>query len=228
MRTWVMSRWRGLAVMATAVLVSGALVAGGVLAQTPPTAPPGRATVESTFIGKLAARLGIGQDQLTAAMKDTSKEMIDEAVQAGRIPQQAADRAKQRIDQGGSVFPPGRGFGRGPAGKAAPAGKQGLALGHLGTGVRELADWLGMTPQELATQLRSGQSLLEVAASKNKSRDQLVTFLTDTVKKHLDQAVANRKLTQERADQMLQRFRDNVDKLIERKITPRARANGSA
>ena len=222
MRTWITSRWRGLAVMATAVLVSGVLVAGGVLAQTPPTAPPGRANLESTFIGKLAARLGIGQDQLTAAMKETSKEMIDEAVQAGRLPQPAADRAKQRIDQGGSVFPPGRGFGRGPA------GKPGLALGHLGAGVRELADWLGMTPQELTNQLRSGQSLLEVAQSKNKSRDQLVTFLTDTVKKHLDQAVANRRLTQQRADQMLQRFRDNVDQLIERKITPRARANGNA
>lgn len=243
MKRWMMERWRGLAVTATAVLVSVVLVSGGVLAQTPPATPtpaavPGTPApaagekaesakakaqaAQAAFLSKVAGKLGIGQEQLTTAMKDSAKEMIDEAVKAGRISQEAADRMKQRIDQGGPLFP------RGHTGRPAHAGKQGLALGHLRAGLKELADWLGLTPQELGSQLRAGKSLAQVADSQGKSRDQLIAFLTDTFKKHLDEAVAQGKLTQAQADRALQRFTEQVGTLVDRVHQSPGRGNGRA
>lgn len=240
MKRWMMERWRGLAVTATAVLVSAALVSGGALAQTPPATPTSAAVpgtpapaarekaepkaqaqaAQAAFLSKVAGKLGIGQEQLTTAMKDSAKEMIDEAVKAGRISQEAADRMKQRIDQGGPLFP------RGHLGRPAHAGKHGLALGHLRAGLKELADWLGLTPPELGSQLRAGKSLAQVADSQGKSRDQLIAFLTDTFKKHLDEAVAQGKLTQAQADRALQRFTEQVGTLVDRVHQNPGRGNG--
>jgi uncharacterized protein YidB (DUF937 family) len=99
--------------------------------------------------------------------------------------------------------------------------------------LKETADWLGMPAEDLGRELRSGKSLREVAEARGKSKQELTTFLTDLVKQRLDKAVQEGKLTQPQADQMLQRFRDNVDQLVERKHTPAAprrpqRSGGSA
>jgi hypothetical protein len=93
MMTWFKERWRGVAVIATAVLVTSALVVGGVLAQTPPTPTPNapgkpgaaRSAPMETFINKLAGRLGVTPDKLKTEVKNVQKELVDEAVAAGRI-----------------------------------------------------------------------------------------------------------------------------------------------
>jgi hypothetical protein len=232
MGNWFGTRWRSLVVVGVAVLVSGALVAGGVLAQTPPVTPTptaeekpaGKTRAEAArdaFLAKVATKLNVSQEQLTTAMRDAAKEMIDEAVQAGRISQAAADRMKQRIDQGGPIFPRGRHLGPGKL------GRPGLALRWLHGGLRELADWLGMTPRELVGELRDGQSLAQVAQAKGKSRDELITFLTDAAKQRLDKAVANGRLTQEQADAALERFTQRVDNLVDR-TRPAAPDSGDA
>ena len=38
-----------------------------------------------TFVEKLAAKLGIGEDKLKTAIEETQSEMIDEAVAEGRL-----------------------------------------------------------------------------------------------------------------------------------------------
>src|SRR5690349_9491494 len=48
------------------------------------SAAPGQAS-KTDFLSKLAANLGIGQDTLTAAVKKTNLQLIDEAVAAGTM-----------------------------------------------------------------------------------------------------------------------------------------------
>src|SRR5262245_21695628 len=75
------------------------------------------AATGTDFLSKLAANLGIGQDQLTAAVKQTNLQLIDEAQAAGTLTadqaQAARDRVNNSTDGGGfGVRPGGRGGDR--------------------------------------------------------------------------------------------------------------------
>lgn len=84
------------------------------------------------------------------------------------------------------------------------AGRMGAAWGQ------ELASVLGMTPQELREALAAGKTLADLAAEKGLSTDQLKEQLVAKVKEKLDQAVAEGKMTRERADAVLQHLQ-NLD-----------------
>lgn len=236
------TRWRGLLVIATAVLMTSALVVGGVLAQTPPPTPtpgaaapakPGAAAPNhwQDFTNRLATKLGIDPAKLTTAMKDVAKEMVDEAVAAGRISKEAGDKIKQRIDQGqGPILPP---HGRGGQPKVAPgtpggpAGRPGPALAGLRDGVKAVADFLAVTPEKLLTELRASKSLATIATEHGKTREQLKAFLIGQVEARLKQAVADSKMPQSQADQMLERFKQHVDQMIDRTMGPGAGPRGN-
>jgi urease accessory protein UreF len=83
-----------------------------------------------------------------------------------------------------------------------------------------LAQFLGLTPQELGEQIRSGKSLAEVAQGKGKSRDDLKTFLTNQAKTRFSAAVTAGRLTQAQADQMLAKMTANLDTMIDHKGQP--------
>src|SRR5438094_497482 len=98
------------------------------------------------------------------------------------------------------------------SGPGSVAKAQGVAttagLGHfrrhaIRRGIfRVAADYLGLTPRELFQQLRSGKSLAEIATAQGKSVDGLKSAILDAVKKRLDAAVANDRITSAR-EQML-------------------------
>src|SRR3972149_1468835 len=96
-----------IALAAVAVIGLGAVAVGGAVG----SAQEGDGPV-GTFISKLAGKLGVSEDELTTAIKDTRIEMIDEAVADGRLTQEQADRLKERADEGGFLFPPRHGEGR--------------------------------------------------------------------------------------------------------------------
>lgn len=73
-----------------------------------PTATPAPANPQATpsapnycqqYMQSLAQHLGVSVDRLTQASKDAAKDMIDQAVKDGRLTQDQANTAKQRIDQ---------------------------------------------------------------------------------------------------------------------------------
>ena len=167
---WVRARWRGALVVATAVVVTSALVVGGVMAQTPTPAPakpgvtqkPGPAVkpdamIES-FLDKLAGRLGVPADKVKTEAKNVQKEMIDEAVAAGRITKEVGDKLKQRVDAGAFVLP----HAMRPPVKPGPGGRPGPALAGLRDGFQAIATFLGVTPEQLRQEL-PGKSLAQVA-----------------------------------------------------------------
>ena len=217
---WVRSHTRLALVAAVAVVMTLGLVGGGVLAQTPPagTPAPGAPTkpqavaTATEFFAKLAAKLGLDATRVQTAAKEVQKEQIDAAVQAGRLTPEMATRLKERVDAGDIVL------GHGPGGKAGPGGKPGPGRGGAFGDPQALATWLGITPEQLRTELHegTGKSLAQVAQAHGKTRDALITYLTDQTKTQLDQAVAAGRLTRQQADEMLARFQQNVGAMVDR------------
>jgi len=153
----------------------------------------------STFLAKVAAKLGIGEDKLTTAVDQAYDETLDEAVAAGRLTQAQADSLKAR----GFDFAPqfGPGFGeRGP---------------HGGVRVMDAAATvLGMTVDDLMTELKDGKALADVAAAKGISQEKLTADLLAQVKTQLDGLVSDGKLTQERADNIYTQTESNIDQIV--------------
>jgi hypothetical protein len=194
-RTWI-----GLGAVALAVL---ALSAGGVaLAQEDDTDRP-------SFIDRVAAKLGIDTPQLEDAVDSAAADMLDEAVADGRISPERAERLKEQIEEtegfphlGGRWHGPGFGM------------KFGLGIGFGGLG--DIAEFIGVTPAQLREELAAEDATLgSVAEAHGKSRDDLHAFIVSAATERIDQAVADGKLTQERADAMKERLDEMADRVID-------------
>jgi polyhydroxyalkanoate synthesis regulator phasin len=185
---------------------------------TPSAGSQRRTQVEqrvNEYLDRLARNLGVTPDRLRDALKQTALEEVDAALARGDITQEQAQRLRDRINQAGGLgfFGPGFVKGFGPMG---PGGKgDRVHLGIKATGER-LAQWLGITEQQLRDELR-GRSLAEVAQAHGKSRDQLKQFLLDNARQTLSDAVARGAITQQQADRVLQRLEDTIDQMIDRR-----------
>jgi len=193
-----MKRWLLGAVVALGVILFGA---GAVMAQSSGNGG------SPTFLDRVAQKLGIETGQLREAIKSARNDEIDARVQSGELTQQQADRLKEKLDH----LPDDFGFGFGRAGHGGPK----LGLG-AGMAPQKLADFLGISVDQLAMELRADNATLaSVAAAHGKSRDELKQFITDTAIAAIDQAVADGRLTQQRADALEQRLQDHLDQLVD-------------
>jgi uncharacterized protein YidB (DUF937 family) len=95
----------------------------------------------------------------------------------------------------------------GPSQGPAQGGPRQGPAGPIGAGLREtmqaVADKLGMTPQDLRQALRGGQSLADVAAAHGVDQATLLQTIVGEARRHLDQAVADGRLTRGQADALL-------------------------
>jgi len=188
------------------VVVSGT-IAGVALAQGgggSGGSQSGQTTARDQFMGFLATRLGVSQDQLTAAFKGAGNDMVDQALSDGKITQAQADNIRQRIENG-QVFGPGLFCGKG----------RGEALTQIRNIVNDVASTLKLTPLEIMTQMKDGKSLAEIASAQGVSRDDLKSAITTSVGQALDNAVSNGKLTQDQATQAKDKLSQNLDKIID-------------
>jgi hypothetical protein len=189
----------------------------GVFAQTPP-ATPAAPTAPATnpaqdLLAKVAKNLGIDQARLEAAVKQAQIQAVDEAQQAGRLTAAQAQAAKDRINQN----PVGFGPGFGPGGPGGP-GREGPGGPRFGGA--DAATAIGITEDQLRTELQAGKSLAEVAAAHNVSRDQLIQKLVAAETKRIDDAVAAGRLTQDQANQRKANVQTRVTQLVDAKGGP--------
>jgi hypothetical protein len=164
---------------------------------------------QAAYLQKLAGKLGVSVDALTAAIKATNLEILDEKVASGDLTQEQADAARTRIENGdGPLFgiggPRGHGPGHGPGDDEAVAG------------------FLGVDEATFEAEEQAGKSLATIAADHGKSRDELKAFLTAEEKTELAQAVTDGKLTQAQADEHLAQFTANLDERIDSVRTDKA------
>lgn len=157
-------------------------------------------TVIDRWVAKVAERLGVSSDDLTAAMQGAQFDLIDEAVAAGNMTQQQADQLKQYIQENGVLFPHRPGHG--------------LRCRGANFTVEAAAQVLGMEKDALIQALQSGQSLLEVAQAQGMGADDFKAALLGQVRSDLDQKVAAGTLTQSQADRIYQGFESRIDRIV--------------
>jgi hypothetical protein len=147
-----------------------------------------------------ASQLGVSPSELSAALKSALEKRIDAAVAAGRITKAQGDEMKQRLESGD--FPL---FGSGP----------GMSDHHEVFGAPDAAAaYLGLSEDELRSQLESGKSLADVAKAQGKSVDGLVQALVADAKQHLDEEVAAGHLTKAREAEMLTHLEQGIRAMV--------------
>ncbi|MGC8827897.1 MAG: hypothetical protein ACP5TV_12960, partial [Anaerolineae bacterium] len=128
----------------------------------------------------------------------------------------------------------GAALAQGPAGQTAgAAGYGGFGAGMRwggsdGSLVSTLANLLGVSPTEIAAQVREGKSLLDIAGEKGVTVDQLVSAVLSARAERLDEAVAAGRITREQADLMLDSVRQNITSRLESGTLAGPCAGGSA
>jgi len=202
----IVRRLSALVAALAAVAVLGIAVASATAADPP------------SLADDVAARLGIAPDKLRAAFRDAIAARIDAAVKAGRLTPEQGAKLKERLANA-----QGLGLGlrlrlRGRLAVKPPAFFPGLRLGAHRLG--PITKYLDITPQELRSELRSGKSLAEIATAHGKTVDGLVDAIVGPAKARLDKAVENGRLTRQRADELLARLTDAVEKAVQRVHAP--------
>lgn len=165
------------------------------------------------MLARVAANLGVSPGQLQQAFKQAQKDMVAQALLEGKITQEVADRINTRIDQGAGPLNP-------QAGRLGPQGRPGVGpLRGVGPQQRALggfvAQTLGMTPEELRTEVRNGKSLAQIGQEHGVSREQLRSTLLGSLQSRLDQTQQSGNLSADRAAQMLQRLERQVDQMLD-------------
>jgi hypothetical protein len=121
----------------------------------------------------------------------------------------------------------GPGFDMGPGGGPGRMfGMGGRWGGPENSLVAVAAEKLGMTRDELLTELQAGKSIAEVAAEKNVAVDTIVEAVLAPRTERINELVANGQLTQEQADTMLAQMKANVTTQINTQGLPQGRGGG--
>ena len=158
------------------------------------------AAEQPTLADQVAARLGVTPEQLRAAFKAALTARIDAAVKEGHLTPERAAKLKERIAKANGL---GLGARKGLAGKRKAFGDR-VAKHARGNG--PATTYLGMTREALFAELKKGKSLAQVARDKGKSVDGLVAAMVAPLRVQLAKAVDTKRLTQQRADEILARF----------------------
>ncbi|HWH28083.1 MAG TPA: hypothetical protein VNU26_03815, partial [Mycobacteriales bacterium] len=167
-------------------LAVAGLTFGTVLAPALAAAASGEETAAEA-VGHRVERL---EDVLQALVDDGT---IDPA-QRDRVAEHLAENGPHR---GGHGLGRGHRPGHGPGGPGFGPGGRGI--GALKVGLDVAADKLGLSAEDLVTELRSGKSLADVAEEKGVPVEDLTAALKAEAVERIDEAVADGRLTQEEA-----------------------------
>ena len=159
---------------------------------------------------EVAAKLGVSPAELRTAFRAVLAARVDAAVAAGRLTPEQAAKLKERIANAKGL---GLGVKRGFAKRQQALVKRiGVKANRLGAA----SEYLGLTREQLRAELKAGKSLAQIAAAEGKTVDGLATAMLAPVKERLAKAVAANRLTQRRADEILERLTERVEKRIAR------------
>jgi polyhydroxyalkanoate synthesis regulator phasin len=170
-----------------------AVTIAGVAMAADQQANPDKAGLYQAFIAKLAANLGVDQDKVNTALEATKKQMLDEAVADGKLTQEQADKMAARKDGLMGWF-------------GGMHDRKGMFGVRMGKNSADMAAAIGITEDQLKSELASGKKLSDILADQGITEEQFQQKMLEIRKEALAQAVADGKLTQDQADKMLQRM----------------------
>ena len=166
---------------------------------------------EGHTLAEIAEAQGVTLDELVNAITADAHEKLAEAVASGRLSQEEADERLERMrDQVTRVVI----NARGPAllGQLQPP--QNRIAQHLRGIIKQTVGLLGLEPEAIVAQLRAGHTLAEIAEAQGVTLDELVNAITADAHEKLAEAVASGRLSQEEADERLERMRDQVTRVV--------------
>ncbi|XOK58819.1 hypothetical protein ACJ7K1_19820 [Paenibacillus elgii] len=148
------------------------------------------ASLKDKTLVQLAAEKNMSEADLVAKLQAARSKTIDEAAASGKLTAEQAEKLKSRMAEHLKKMVNRTFDGNGRFGMHA--GKK-----HLGIAPDKLASLLGMTEDQLKTELKSGKSLTDIAQSKGMSREQLVGKIKDEMTPWIENMV-DRKPSQDR------------------------------
>ncbi len=198
--------------LAVAAVLLGTIAVGVALADnTPSTAGQSPQNIYQAFLGNLASALNIDQATLTNALKTAGTQTVNQEVQNGQITQQQANNILSQINSGKPFGFMGMGFGRPGSvagsvyGKRRPRGPMGGFML-----MKPLASALGVSPQTLMSDLRSGQTISSLLPQ-GTTITQLEATILASIQSQLNQAVTNGKMTQTQETNIYSKMQQNIE-----------------
>lgn len=155
-------------------------------------------------LSEIAAANGQSASSLEQALLGAAQTRLDRAVAAGKL-SAAAEQA--RLTRLGSRL--GKLFG-----VKHPLARLGLALRLRQAVVRLSAQYAGLTPQQVRSDLRSGESLTQIATSGGGTSSGLEQAIILALRGRLDSAVAAGTLSAQREQMVLARIQTRLAALI--------------
>ena len=180
--------WKIAAIVAMVAVLGVATVGAVAYAQEAETGSSAILDLGQRVKVAIAEALGISVEKYDETVTAARQTVLDEAVAAGEITQEQADRMQKRLDETGGFGRTGR-MGRGPGGESVL--------------LTVAAEKLGMTGDELMTALRDGKTIAGLAEEKGVDTQAITDAYLARWKDKLDAQVADGTLTQEEADAKL-------------------------
>jgi polyhydroxyalkanoate synthesis regulator phasin len=207
-----------LAVAGIAALVAVlGVVAIGAVAYAQDDGEGGRFDFGARFREAIAGVLDISVEEYDAAVLAAQQQVVDEALAEGALTEEQAERMQERFEKGLGPRAWDRGFMRPPMDKC-PRGlrRDGGFMGRGGMSIAgAVTELLDLTPRELLAELQEGKTLAEVAEEKGVDRQDILDTVQEQIEETLAKAVDNGRLTQEQADEMLQRAMDKAEEQLD-------------
>ncbi len=164
-------------------------------------------------IADVATAKGVSVDKVVDALVAEVKAHLDEEVASGEHTQEEADaklaeattRITEMVNNPGLLSPKGHG------------GESGRGHGMKGgKGLDAAATAIGITADELRTELQAGKSIADVATAKGVSVDAVIAAMVADMKAHLDEEVASGEHTQAEADAKLAEATTRITEMVNR------------
>jgi len=158
-------------------------------------------------LAAIAEAQGVSVDDVVALLVKQQDAQLAEAVSAGKMTQEQADKLKEKSSEHARAMVEnthqGRGFGQG----------MGFAGGYEKN--EELLSLLKLDADKLKEELKADKSLAAVAKAQGVSTDDVVALLVEQQEAKLAEAVKAGKLTQEQADKLSENASDRVKAMVE-------------
>ncbi|MEZ5407654.1 MAG: hypothetical protein R2761_06490 [Acidimicrobiales bacterium] len=175
---------------------------------------------EGKSLGEIADAQGVSRDTVTDTLTRSLADHLADEVAEGDLTQSEADaRLARATDAVAGMLD--RGWG-----DVAEGGGQGRGMGfgghdHRGGPGRSgelqaLADSLGIDLDQLRTDVMAGQTIAEAAAAQGVSADELTNALETEATERIDQALANGRIDQAKADDLKAGLEARIDDLVNR------------
>lgn len=191
-----------------ALAAAGAVAAAGTGVAVATTSSDDAKEREQAVLEDAAQRLDVDAAELRDALSAAEDAQLDAEVKAGRITQEQADAIKAMRERSGLVLGGPHGPGFGPGGPGFGPHGPGDGPGEV---LDAAADALGLSERQLFDRLRRGDTLKEIARAEGKQWTAVRGAILDAARTELDEAVDDGRLTQEQADELLERLGDGLD-----------------